>query len=214
MRCQHLAHSRSVAGRLNHNVIIVRQRCALAWSSGRCSPLALAISFCLLDRLVHIFKEVCAVGESRIAIARWASSLISHRLPSGSFAPGGAISSHSSISCLTFFNLRCGGRCVSTIYLPISPSVLGLRVVRQIRPVVYQLLRQTVEARITAKSVEIFHRGKLVATHRPTASGDRRVPPMLLSDCMRSSSAASRRRVDGWQTLAEVPTLQCIDLAA
>ena len=28
----------------------------------------------------------------------------------------------------------------------------------------------------------------------PTASGDRRVPPMLLSDCMRSSSAASRRR--------------------
>ena len=29
----------------------------------------------------------------------------------------------------------------------------------------FQLLRQTVEARITVKSVEIFHRGKLVATH-------------------------------------------------
>jgi Mu transposase, C-terminal domain len=29
----------------------------------------------------------------------------------------------------------------------------------------FRLLRQKVEARITAKTVEIFHRGKLVATH-------------------------------------------------
>src|ERR1700722_14445016 len=29
----------------------------------------------------------------------------------------------------------------------------------------FRLLRQEVEARITAKTVEIFHRGKLVATH-------------------------------------------------
>jgi transposase len=43
----------------------------------------------------------------------------------------------------------------------------------------FQLLRQEVEARITAKTVEIFHRGKLVAaharshrTHRPTTVAD------------------------------------------
>jgi transposase len=45
----------------------------------------------------------------------------------------------------------------------------------------FRLLRQEVEARITAKTVEIFHRGKLVATHlrglrahRPTTVADHR----------------------------------------
>jgi len=55
----------------------------------------------------------------------------------------------------------------------------------------FQLLRQTVEARITAKSVEIFHRGKLVATH---LRSPRRHRPSTVPDHMPSS----HRRYRDW----------------
>jgi transposase len=55
----------------------------------------------------------------------------------------------------------------------------------------FQLLRQTVEARITAKSVEIFHRGKLVATHLRSL---RRHRPSTVPDHMPSS----HRRYRDW----------------
>ena len=55
----------------------------------------------------------------------------------------------------------------------------------------FQLLRQTVEARITAKSVEVFHRGKLVATHLRSL---RRHRPSTMPDHMPSS----HRRYRDW----------------
>ena len=55
----------------------------------------------------------------------------------------------------------------------------------------FQLLRQTVEARITAKSVEIFHRGKLVATHLRSL---RRHRPSTVPDHMPSA----HRRYRDW----------------
>ena len=55
----------------------------------------------------------------------------------------------------------------------------------------FQLLRQTVEARITAKSVEIFHHGKLVATHLRSL---RRHRPSTVPDHMPSS----HRRYRDW----------------
>jgi transposase len=48
----------------------------------------------------------------------------------------------------------------------------------------YRLLRQEVEARITAKTVEIFHRGKLVATHLRSLRQHR---PTTLAEHMPSS---------------------------
>ena len=51
----------------------------------------------------------------------------------------------------------------------------------------FQLLRQTVEARITTKSVEIFHHGKLVATHLRSL---RRHRPSTVPDHMPSYTAA------------------------
>ena len=55
----------------------------------------------------------------------------------------------------------------------------------------FQLLRQTVEARITTKSVEIFHHGKLVATHLRSL---RRHRPSTVPDHMPSS----HRRYRDW----------------
>jgi transposase len=55
----------------------------------------------------------------------------------------------------------------------------------------FQLLRQEVEARITAKTVEIFHRGKLVATHLRSR---RRHRPSTVPDHMPSS----HRRYRDW----------------
>src|SRR3954470_23055822 len=48
----------------------------------------------------------------------------------------------------------------------------------------FQLLRQEVDARITAKTVEIFHRGKLVAAHLRSL---RRHPPSTVPEHMPSS---------------------------
>jgi transposase len=55
----------------------------------------------------------------------------------------------------------------------------------------YQLLRHEVEARITAKTVEIFHRSKLVATHLRSS---RRHRPSTVPDHMPSS----HRRYRDW----------------
>jgi transposase len=55
----------------------------------------------------------------------------------------------------------------------------------------FQLLRHEVEARITAKTVEIFHRGKLVATHLRSL---RRHRPSTVPDHMPSS----HRRYRDW----------------
>jgi transposase len=55
----------------------------------------------------------------------------------------------------------------------------------------FQLLRQEVEARITAKTVEIFHRGKLVATHLRSL---RRHRPSTVPEHMPSS----HRRYRDW----------------
>jgi len=55
----------------------------------------------------------------------------------------------------------------------------------------FQLLRQQVEARVTAKTVEIFHRGKLVASHRHSY---RRHRPSTVSEHMPSS----HRRYRDW----------------
>jgi transposase len=55
----------------------------------------------------------------------------------------------------------------------------------------FQLLRQEVEARITAKTVEIFHRGKLVAAHLRSL---RRHRPSTLPEHMPSS----HRRYRDW----------------
>jgi transposase len=55
----------------------------------------------------------------------------------------------------------------------------------------YRLLRQEVEARVTAKTVEIFHRGKLVATHLHSLRPYR---PSTVADHMPSS----HRRYRDW----------------
>jgi transposase len=55
----------------------------------------------------------------------------------------------------------------------------------------YQLLRQVVEARITAKAVEVFHRGRLVATHLRSL---RRHRPSTVPEHMPSS----HRRYRDW----------------
>ena len=55
----------------------------------------------------------------------------------------------------------------------------------------FQLLRQEVEARITAKTVEIFHRGKLVAAHPRSLRAHR---PTTLAEHMPSS----HRRYRDW----------------
>jgi transposase len=55
----------------------------------------------------------------------------------------------------------------------------------------FRLLRQEVEARITAKTVEIFHRGKLVAAHIRSLRAHR---PTTLADHMPSS----HRRYRDW----------------
>jgi hypothetical protein len=43
-----------------------------------------------------------------------------------------------------------------------------IEIAKHFYSVPFRLLRQEMEARITAKTVEIFHRGKLVATHSHT----------------------------------------------
>lgn len=55
----------------------------------------------------------------------------------------------------------------------------------------YRLLRQEVEARITARTVEVFHRGKLVATHQRS---NRRHYPTTMAEHMPSS----HRRYRDW----------------
>lgn len=55
----------------------------------------------------------------------------------------------------------------------------------------YRLLRQEVEARITARTVEVFHRGKLVATHQRSNRPHR---PTTLAEHMPSS----HRRYRDW----------------
>jgi transposase len=55
----------------------------------------------------------------------------------------------------------------------------------------YQLIRQEVEARITATTVEIFHRGKRVASHRRSSRPHR---PTTVADHMPSS----HRRYRDW----------------
>jgi len=55
----------------------------------------------------------------------------------------------------------------------------------------FRLLRQEVEARITTKTVEIFHRGKLVASHARSLRAHR---PTTLAEHMPSS----HRRYRGW----------------
>ena len=55
----------------------------------------------------------------------------------------------------------------------------------------FRLIRETVEARITAKTVEIFHRGKLVATHQRSFCQHR---PTTIADHMPSS----HRRYRDW----------------
>ena len=55
----------------------------------------------------------------------------------------------------------------------------------------YRLLRQEVEARITARTVEVFHRGKLVATHQRS---NRRYYPTTVAEHMPSS----HRRYRDW----------------
>jgi transposase len=55
----------------------------------------------------------------------------------------------------------------------------------------FHLLRQEVEARITAKTVEIFHRGKLVAAHARSLRAHR---PTTVADHMPSS----HRRYRDW----------------
>ena len=55
----------------------------------------------------------------------------------------------------------------------------------------FRLLREEVEARIAAKTVEIFHRGKLVAAHQRSLRGHR---PTTVADHMPSS----HRRYRDW----------------
>jgi transposase len=55
----------------------------------------------------------------------------------------------------------------------------------------FQLLRQEVEARLTTKTVEIFHRGKLIATH---LRSQRQYRPSTIADHMPSS----HRRYRDW----------------
>ena len=55
----------------------------------------------------------------------------------------------------------------------------------------FRLIRETVEARITAKTVEIFHRGKLLATHQRSFRQHR---PTTIADHMPSS----HRRYRDW----------------
>ena len=58
----------------------------------------------------------------------------------------------------------------------------------------FRLLRQEVEARITAKTVEIFHHGKLVATHLRSLCSLRPQKPTTVADHMPSS----HRRYRDW----------------
>ncbi len=66
-----------------------------------------------------------------------------------------------------------------------------IEIAKHLYSVPFHLLRQEVEARITAKTVEIFHRGKLVAAH---ARSLRAHPPTTVADHMPSS----HRRYRDW----------------
>jgi transposase len=66
-----------------------------------------------------------------------------------------------------------------------------IEIARHFYSVPFRLLRQEVEARITAKTVEIFHRGKLVATHLRSLRPYR---PSTVADHMPSS----HRRYRDW----------------
>lgn len=66
-----------------------------------------------------------------------------------------------------------------------------VEIARHYYSVPFQLLRQEVEARITAKTVEIFHRGKLVASHLRSHRPHR---PSTVADHMPSS----HRRYRDW----------------
>ena len=66
-----------------------------------------------------------------------------------------------------------------------------VEIARHFYSVPFQLLRQEVEARITAKTVEIFHRGKLVAAHARSLRAHR---PTTVAEHMPSS----HRRYRDW----------------
>jgi transposase len=66
-----------------------------------------------------------------------------------------------------------------------------IEIAKHFYSVPFQLLRQEVEARITAKTVEVFHRGKLVATHLRSL---RRHRPSTVPEHMPSS----HRRYRDW----------------
>ena len=66
-----------------------------------------------------------------------------------------------------------------------------IEIAKHFYSVPFRLLRQEVEARITAKTVEIFHRGKLVATHLRSLRPYR---PTTLAEHMPSS----HRRYRDW----------------
>jgi transposase len=66
-----------------------------------------------------------------------------------------------------------------------------IKIAKHLYSVPFRLLRQEVEARITAKTVEIFHRGKLVATHLRSLRPYR---PSTVADHMPSS----HRRYRDW----------------
>ncbi|HEX3576421.1 MAG TPA: hypothetical protein VHU42_17625 [Rhodopila sp.] len=58
----------------------------------------------------------------------------------------------------------------------------------------FRLLRQEVEARLTAKTVEIFHRGKLVATHLRSLRAHR-------STTIAEHMPSSHRRYHDWTAI-------------
>jgi transposase len=66
-----------------------------------------------------------------------------------------------------------------------------IEIAKHFYSVPFHLLRQEVEARITAKTVEIFHRGKLVAVHARSLRAHR---PTTVDDHMPSS----HRRYRDW----------------
>ena len=70
-----------------------------------------------------------------------------------------------------------------------------IEIAKHFYSVPFRLLRQEVEARITAKTVEIFHRGKLVATHLRNLRPYR--PPQWPSTCRVRTGATATGRMSG-----------------
>jgi hypothetical protein len=80
-----------------------------------------------------------------------------------------------------------------------------IEIAKHFYSVPFRLLRQEVEARITAKTVEIFHRGKLVATICATCA--RIDPPQWSSTCRVRIGAIATGRMSG--TSAKPPSASC-----